>query len=274
VGLELEFFLQEGEIQRSKFTPGQHAYQTNTLLKVERFFEELSKVMTQLHIEDFCFHSEGSPNQFELSIEASDPYTSAVRFTLCKLEIQKIADRLGFSVEMSPKPVLGHFGNGLHINLSLHGLKPEVSHNFMYGVAKWAPDFQAVYNRSDESYLRLFDQDLKRNWLEFDQYVSKEKRSGVIRNVSRDDRYEFRLPDMSANIFSSLSACICCGLRGVRESIGQPIGFDLDLLARDLTTSRQRISELDHSKFGISKIQVFGMASMLSDAAVLANCRE
>jgi len=277
VGLELEFYLLRLETVTESLKPGEHAYDLASVLDNESLFEEFLLESKLMDLNVSSLHAEGGDLQYEVSFFPSDPMCAAINLTMAKLLLTRIAKKYGQRAIFSPKPVKGHFGNGLHINFSISRQNSKGSTSkyaeikFANGVAFSAGDFQSIYCPSIESSERLFDPSMKNTWTAFDCGISQEKRTGLIRYVARDGRYEFRLPDGATNIFSALSAVISSGIAGVESS--KEFGVLEVSLAKNFEVALGRWQNLDFCAFGLSKLEHHGLAGLLKNRILLEKLR-
>lgn len=269
IGVELEFYLQDKGSIDTTSVPGEHAYQLKDFLKHSEYFDHCLKAFDAAQIPNVTMHAEGGPGQYEISYGPIDPYQAAIILTIAKLILEVCARRLGLELDFSAKPMAGHFGNGLHLNFSIvkSDNPPCVDdcHDWAFasGVARSANVLQQIYCPQEASYRRLRDDLLQQNWLNFDKVISRETRDGLIRYVHRDARFEFRLPDPGANIFSALSALLASGNDGLAKRSSPSDCLSSASLNNSLLASEEAFRVLVPQEYGWTSTEAFGLAGLL-----------
>lgn len=220
IGVELEFKLKRVEAKPGILEPSAHGYLADPVFEHAGFFEQLARGLDALQISNYSIHAEGANDQFEIALPARNPTRAADDVCLTKLLTRTLAASHALDISYSPKSRLDDFGNGCHINFSIEDIKTGdyaaiESKNFASGVARRATDLQLAYCPSEESLLRLFDRSLNRNWLRFSRSIGQDDRDALIRYVSSDSRFEFRLPDSSGSIYSAILAVLASGRLGI-----------------------------------------------------------
>jgi len=266
VGIEFEFFIEKLYSDKRKVTQsGEHAYKTSSYLEKIELFSEIDNTIKKLDVKKYCIHSEGASDQYEVSFGPIEPYEAALQYSLIKVSIESLCFQFGYKANFSAKPLEGHFGNGLHINFSFSNIDHKHSAELALSISQMSILLQSVYNPTHLSYARILDADLQNNWLEFDSWISAGMRTGIVRFVERDGRFEFRLPDTSSNIFNVLSSMIVSiKIRKFNQGF-LPKKFNRDLLSSNLNDSVEKIETVS----GVQKNALYGMAGLLGDEKYL-----
>lgn len=211
---------------------------------------EMMLTLQECCVEVESQHHEGaSGGQCEIDMRYQPLVKMADQLTLYKYVVKNVAARHGKTATFMPKPLWNDNGSGLHIHLSLWkkneplfagsgyaGLSPMALHA-IGGILKHAPALMAFCNPTTNSYKRLvpgFEAPVNLTY-------SSRNRSAAIRipvySPNRDSkRFEFRLPDPSANSYLAFSAMLMAALDGIQNRIepGPPLDKDMyDLLPEE-----------------------------------------
>ena len=183
----------------------------------------------ELGIQPECSHHEEGPGQNEIDFRYSDPLSAADHAVTFRSVVETIAMRSGLAADFSPKPLPGHAGSGLHINISVRDdsgrdLLPHV----IAGIMEHITDMTVFLNPCRQSYERLGSHKAPRyiTW-------SRENRSQLIRIPASDEshrRAELRSADPTANPYLAFALLIWAGLEGLQEKMPLPEGIRRGLL--------------------------------------------
>jgi glutamine synthetase len=206
-------------------------------------------------------HEIASGGQCEIDMRYQPLLKMADNLCLYKYIVRNVAARHGKSATFMPKPLWNDNGSGLHISLSLWknnenlfagsgyaGLSPMALHAIA-GVLKHAPALMAFCCPTTNSYKRLipgFEAPVSLTY-------SSRNRSAAIRIPvyspgAESKRFEFRLPDSSANGYLAFAAVLMAALDGIqnRWNPGQPLDKDMyDLLPEELASHPRPVPTLE-----------------------------
>jgi len=206
-------------------------------------------------------HEIASGGQCEVDMRFQPLVKMADSLCLYKYVVKNVAARHGKTATFMPKPLWNDNGSGLHVSLSLWK-KGEplfagsgyagLSQTALYaigGVLKHAPALMAFCCPTTNSYKRLFPGFEAPISLTF----SSRNRSAAIRipiysPSPESKRFEFRLPDSSANGYLAFSAILMAALDGIQNRLapGQPLDKDMyDLLAEELAVYPRPVGSLE-----------------------------
>lgn len=195
-----------------------------------------------LTLEEMGFSLEGShhecgPGQNEIDFKYSDAMSSADNVITFKAVVKTIAERNGLYASFAPKPLANEYGNGLHINLSLHmlnmmteeksGKNSKYMDSFMAGIMKHIYEMTLFLNPAAQSYERL-------GLFKAPKYItwSRYNRSQLIRIPAGEGEYsriELRSPDPMANPYIAYALIIYAGLDGVEKSMILPEPMNINI---------------------------------------------
>ncbi|MCL5290712.1 MAG: glutamine synthetase family protein [Firmicutes bacterium] len=245
VGAEIEFFLfhtdQQGQpIPRPHddagicdLTPvdlGENARRDMVLTLEEMGFQIVSS------------HHENSPGQHEIVLREESPLSMADKIATFKYVVRTIAQRHGLHASFMPKPLPGHSGSGMALNLCLwqdaenalfdaanpHELS-SLAGGFIAGITDHASAITAVANPLVNSYKRLGNSELDRvlkGW-------SEGNRNSMIRVPSQrgvDTRIVLRSPDATCNPYLAVALIMQAGLKGIEQKRPLPVSLDEDVI--------------------------------------------
>ncbi len=208
----------------------------------------------------FQIDHEDAHGQFELNFHHADALTSADNLMLFKMAAQALAERHGMVFSMMPKPFANQPGSGMHFHVSLwdtdskeprslfddrtrdlgtEGLTPLARH-FIAGVLAHAGALCAVAAPTVNSYKRLVVGESQSGTTWAPAYVAHgpNNRTALVRTLA--NRFEWRLPDASANPYLATAALIAAGLDGIDRELDPGAACTDDLFALPLSTIRTR----------------------------------
>ncbi len=270
IGIEFEFYvLPGGDVFSSSLEPGAHAYQLSSFVVHHELQTKIHDLLVSLGIEQFCLHPEGSAHQFEVSFGPLHPYELAVKYSIFRSLLPGLAASLGYRVFSSPRPFEGQFINALHVNLSWENYSEAQQFKCAERIATRSPLLQFIYNPSEESYLALKDPVISDVRPSLIAWITREERNGIIRHISRDGRFEFRLPDTSTNIFSVISAIIWSYTKLLEVSETNSTQNISHLMSETLEHSRSKFEDLAYSVPKPLRNEIFGLGGLLSDQKIL-----
>ncbi len=194
----------------------------------ENVRREICLALEQMGIQPESSHHEEGPGQHEIDFHYSDPLSAADNAVTFKAAVRTIAAQNGLYASLSPKPIVGEPGNGLHINLSVDAADgKDYIPAFIAGILAHVQEITAVLNPTEESYRRLG----KRKAPKFLSW-SPENRSQLIRIPATHDghrRIELRSPDPGCNPYLAYALLLRAGLDGVERGLTPPEPVNEDL---------------------------------------------
>ena len=258
VGIEPEFFLLKKTDGR--WLPFDDAdrldkpsYDLKSLPRRQQFLHDLRGALEAAGMKVLQTDHEDAHGQYEINFENAEALASADNVTLFKLAAQALAEREGAVFSMMPKPFANQPGSGLHFHVSLwdgdrcvfapDDARPGLSlpgGQFVAGVLAHASALTALAAPTVNSYKRLVVGDSLSGTSWAPAYVAHgpNNRTAVVRTL--DGRFEWRLPDASANPYLALAALIDAGLDGIDRALDPGPACTDDLFALDLAQIRAR----------------------------------
>lgn len=257
VGIEPEFFLlKRGE--RGGWQPADDAdrldkpsYDLKSLPRLLPFLHALREALEAAGLEVLQIDHEDAHGQYELNFAYADALASADRVMLFKLAAHALAERHGAVFSMMPKPFADQPGSGLHCHVSLWdgdgpgarclfdpsaadgdgALLSPLGQRFMAGVLQHSAGLCALAAPTVNSYKRLTVGESRSGTTWAPAYVAHgpNNRSALLRTLR--GRFEWRLPDASANPYLALAGLIAAGLDGVDRALDPGPACTADLFA-------------------------------------------
>ena len=257
-GIEPEFFLlKKVDGQWRPFDDADRldkpSYDLKSLPRQSAFLHDLRVALESAGMKVLQTDHEDAHGQYEVNIENADALASADNVTLFKLAAHTLAERAGAVFSMMPKPFANQPGSGLHFHVSLWagdqcvfsnadgrpGLSPLARH-FIAGVLAHSAALTALAAPTVNSYKRLVVGESLSGTTWAPAYVAHgpNNRTAVVRTLN--GRFEWRLPDASANPYLALAGLIEAGLDGIARSLDPGAACNDDLFALDLAQIRAR----------------------------------
>lgn len=263
-GIEPEFFL----LRRAGagFAPAdaddrldKPSYDLRSLPRQREFLVELASGLTACGLDVLQIDHEDAHGQYELNFRHADALTSADNLMLFKLAAHALAERHGMLFSMMPKPFADQPGSGMHFHVSLWegagenarclfhapggerdgGLSPLARH-FIAGVLHHSAAMCALAAPTVNSYKRLVVGETLSgtSWAPACVAHGPNNRTALVRTLP--DRFEWRLPDASANVYVATAALIAAGLDGIERRLEAGPECADDLFAMPLADIRAR----------------------------------
>ena len=205
----------------------------------ENLRRDICFALKEMGITPESSHHERGPGQMEIDFRYSEPITAADNTSTVRWAVRNICAADGYFADFSPKPLPNEPGNGMHLNISVHGEKDTVNSEkeedytnaFMAGIMKYIRGIALFLNPSQQSYTRL-------GRMEAPRYVSwaVQNRSQLIRipaDPSGRRRIELRSPDPAANPYLAFALLIRAGLYGIEHNLPLPTPMDVNLYKAD-----------------------------------------
>jgi glutamine synthetase len=264
-GIEPEFFLLR-RTERGLEPADPHdrldkpSYDLKSLPRQHEYLAQLASGLNACGLDVFQIDHEDAHGQYELNFHHADALSSADNLMLFKMAAQALAERHGMVFSMMPKPFANQPGSGMHFHVSLwdtdskeprclfreparaagaDSLTPLARH-FVAGVLAHSAALCAIAAPTVNSYKRLVVGESLSGTSWAPAYVAHgpNNRTALVRTLS--DRFEWRLPDASANPYLTTAALIAAGLDGVDRELDAGAACTDDLFALPLSAIRAR----------------------------------
>lgn len=241
VGTEVEFYLFKLD---EKGNPTSETFDKAGYMDIapedhgENIRREICFTLEQMGITPEASHHEEGPGQNEIDFHYSDALTAADNVATFKWIVNTKAAANGLYADFSPKPLTGHAGNGMHINISYKYIN-EVNNKdrtdllpyILGGILKHIEEMTYFLNPADNSYNRL-------GASKAPEYISwgKENRSTLIRLPSStgSKRLELRSPDPLCNTYIALTLIINAAIEGIKNKIEAPAAIEENLFDENI----------------------------------------
>jgi glutamine synthetase len=257
VGIEPEFFLLKKEGSAwLPFDDGDRldkpSYDLKSLPRQAGFLHALREALEGAGMKVLQADHEDAHGQYELNFEHADALASADNLALFKLAAHALAERGGAVFSMMPKPFANQPGSGLHFHVSLWagdeclfadagpgGLSPLAGH-FIAGVLAHSAALSALACPTVNSYKRLLVGESLSGTSWAPAYIAHgpNNRTALVRTLA--GRFEWRLPDASANGYLALAGLIAAGLDGIDRALDPGPACEDDLFALEPAQIRAR----------------------------------
>ena len=260
-GIEPEFFLLKRVAGR--WVPGDDAdrletpsYDLKALPRQAELLQSLQRSLEACRLDVIELDHRDAQGQYEVNFGHAEAVASADHLMLFRQAGHAVAEARGFVFSMMPKPFDGQPGSGMHFHVSLwkgHGdnatnlFRPHVpdggvdrsaqlsplGRQFAAGVLMHSAGLCALAAPTVNSYKRLVvgPAPCGASWAP--TYISHgpDNRTALLRTLH--DRFDWRLPDSSANPYLVTAALIAAGLDGVERKLELPPACEDDLYELD-----------------------------------------
>jgi glutamine synthetase len=232
------------------------SYDLRSLSRQQAFLHELQSALAKCGLDVLQIDHEDAHGQYELNFGFDEAVTSADHLMLFKLAAQAMAEAQGMVFSMMPKPFADQPGSGMHFHVSLwsgwnakrtdnahnvfvpHRADGSVDHerslsptgrHFIAGVLAHAPALTALAAPTVNSYkrLRVSPSLSGTSWAPAYAAQGPNNRTAALRTLH--GRFEWRVPDASANPYLATAALIAAGLDGVDRKLEPPPDCGEDL---------------------------------------------
>ncbi len=271
-GIEPEFFLLKQV--NGQWLPADTAdclskpsYDLKSLPRQRGFLQALQQALEACGLDVLQLDHEDAHGQFEVNFGFDEVLASADHLMLFKQAAHALAERESMVFSMMPKPFAHQPGSGLHFHVSLWAgsaldrngnarnlfvphrpdgsidpsqLLSALGRQFAAGVLAHSAALCALAAPTVNSYKRLVVSESISGTSWAPAYVAQgpNNRTALVRTLP--GRFEWRLPDASANPYLVSAALIAAGLDGIDRQLVLPDAVDDDLFALSLAQVRQR----------------------------------
>jgi glutamine synthetase len=253
-GIEPEFFL----LKRTAtgWAPADDAdrldkpsYYLRSLPRQRGFLQALQAALAAGGLDVLQIDHEDAHGQYEVNFGFADAVTSADNLMLFKMAAHALAEQHGMVFSMMPKPFTDQPGSGMHCHVSLwqakggrfdenarniflphradgaldaHGGLSPIGEQFAAGVLAHSAALAALAAPTVNSYKRLLVcKTLSgNNWAPAVVAHGPNNRTALLRTLH--GRFEWRLPDASANPYLAAAGLIAAGLDGIQRGLTLP----------------------------------------------------
>ena len=271
-GIEPEFFLLKqvaGQWQPADDTDrlDKPSYDLKSLPRQRVFLQSLQQALEACRLDVLQFDHEDAHGQYEVNFGFDDVLASADHLMLFKQAAHALAESAGMVFSMMPKPFADQPGSGLHFHISLwqgpvhdrngnarnlfvphrsdgaldtDGLLSPLGEQFAAGVLAHSAALCALAAPTVNSYKRLVVGKSISGTCWAPAYIAHgpNNRTALLRTLH--GRFEWRLPDASANPYLASAAMIAAGLDGIERKLSLPAAVDDDLFALSLGQIHER----------------------------------
>ncbi len=289
-GIEPEFFL----LKRldGRWVPADDAdrldkpsYDLKALPRQAEFLQALHLALEACQLNVLQLDHEDAQGQYEVNFGFDEALASADHLMLFKQAAHALAEERGMVFSMMPKPFANQPGSGMHFNVSLWkglgdnaknlfvphlpdgaidpgALLSPLGRQFAAGVLAHSAALCALAAPTVNSYKRLVVGQSLSGTCWAPAYVAHgaNNRTALLRTMH--GRFEWRLPDASANPYLSTAGLIAAGLDGIERQLDLPPACEDDLF---------ELSVADIARRGIATLpQTLGEAvdSLCADAVL------
>ncbi len=283
IGIEPEFFLLK-RLGDGGYAPADDhdrldkpSYDLKSLPRQAAFLHALREALEACGFDVLQLDHEDAHGQYEVNFAHAEALASCDRLMLFKLAAQALAEARGMVFSMMPKPFADQPGSGMHFHVSLWErqasgvpgdranpggrclfdagtpgvpLSP-LGRQFVAGVLAHAPALCALAAPTVNSYKRLTVGESRSGttWAPASIAQGPNNRTALVRTLP--GRFEWRLPDASANPYLACAGLIAAGLDGIERGLEPPPDVIDDLF--DLPPSALRASGIAHLPQSLSE---------------------
>ena len=296
-GIEPEFFLlrQAG----GRWLPADDgdrldkpSYDLKSLPRQRGFLQGLQQALEGCGLDVLQIDHEDAHGQYEVNFGHDEVLASADHLMLFKMAAHALAEREGMVFSMMPKPFANQPGSGMHFHVSLWsgpvhdrhgnarnlcvphhpdgavdaaGLLSPLGRQFAAGVLAHSAGLCALAAPTVNSYKRLTVGTSLSGTTWAPAYIAQgpNNRTALLRTLH--GRFEWRLPDASANPYLASACLIAAGLDGIDRQLDLPAAVDDDLFALSLDQVRARGINLLPQHLG-DALDALAADSVLCDA--------
>jgi glutamine synthetase len=271
-GIEPEFFLLKQVA--GQWRPADDAdrlskpsYDLKSLPRQRVFLQSLQQALEACKLDVLQFDHEDAHGQYEVNFGFDEVLASADHLMLFKQAAHALAESAGMVFSMMPKPFADQPGSGLHLHVSLwqgqlhdrsgntrnlfvahqpdgainaSALLSPLGEQFAAGVLAHSAALCALAAPTVNSYKRLVVGESISGTSWAPAYIAQgpNNRTALLRTLH--GRFEWRLPDASANPYLASATMIAAGLDGIERKLSLPAAVADDLFALSLAQIHER----------------------------------
>lgn len=247
LGFEIEVLLlpwgkKTGRITQQSLTTGarhaSHSWSSASALlsqnesdvPVSRCMEEISLQLEAAGIEVLVLHPEATTGQFEFVLGCMEGVEAVDTLYHSRQIIEIVANGFGYRASLHPKPIKGEAGTGAHVHFSL--VSPgeeeggaererikELTDLFAEGILTHLKAFSAICMPTLASYDRVEAEGHNYSaspWV-FWGVDNKDAPLRMVDAGGKNQHFEFRTADGTANVYLLCAGLVSCGLMGLRS---------------------------------------------------------
>jgi glutamine synthetase len=208
------------------------SYDLKSLSRQFGFLHALHEALAACGLEVLQLDHEDAHGQYEFNFAYDEALASADRLMLFKMAAHALAEARGMVFSMMPKPFANQPGSGMHFHVSLwqgadcvfapgagRGSLSAIGRHFVAGVLAHAPALCALAAPTVNSYKRLtVGESLSgTTWAPASIAHGPNNRTALVRTLP--GRFEWRLPDASANPYLATACLVAAGLDGIERGL-------------------------------------------------------
>jgi glutamine synthetase type III len=256
-GVECEFFLVTPDGKSIADTAdGQEkpCYDQSALMRRYDVITEICDAMLDLGWKPYQNDHEDANGQFEMNWEYDNALVTADRHSFFKFMAKSVAEKHGLRATFMPKPFGNLTGSGCHTHVSLWNGKKnlfedpkgelgvsELAYQFIGGLINSADAMCAITNPTVNSYKRInAPRTLSgATWAPNTVTYTGNNRTHMVR-IPEAGRFEFRLPDGSANPYLLQAAISVAGLDGIKQKRSPGKRLDINMYTEGHTVKNAK----------------------------------
>jgi glutamine synthetase type III len=256
-GVECEFFLVTPDGKSIADTAdGQEkpCYDQSALMRRYDVITEICDAMLDLGWKPYQNDHEDANGQFEMNWEYDNALVTADRHSFFKFMAKSVAEKHGLRATFMPKPFGNLTGSGCHTHVSLWNGKKnlfedpkgdlgvsELAYQFIGGLINSADAMCAITNPTVNSYKRInAPRTLSgATWAPNTVTYTGNNRTHMVR-IPEAGRFEFRLPDGSANPYLLQAAIGVAGLDGIKQKRSPGKRLDINMYTEGHTVKNAK----------------------------------
>ena len=237
-------------------------YDVEYSLDSMHFLKDMIDILGELGWDLHDVVAEGAYSQFELDFHYTDLLQMADRLVFLKILLKEIAKKHNMFVTYMPKPTIGDWRSGGHINFSLQDVQKNInifkdgdkwSQDALYavgGLLKHSEAITAITCPTVNSYNGLvptvggFEGGVH-TWAPTNITYGHNNRSAQFRLPQNRYCIENRAADLTMNVYLALGMTISAAVEGIKNKTDPGKASDFDLYA---------LSDEDFKKLGIRKL--------------------
>lgn len=228
IGAELEFFLFDQQKSKTNLKKLEKVgYFSEINIKKLNALNEIVGILNSQNFNVEAVHHECGKNQYELDFRFGSALEIADKVVIAKQVIKHIAKKHKLYASFMPKPIKNVAGSGMHINLSIwkngknlfyaHNEKSKLSNiaiDFTNNVAKHIGAICAFACPNINSYKRL-NAHMETPTSVKIGYKDRQSAFRIPEFNENSARVEFRFPDISCQIYLTLTSLIMSGFENI-----------------------------------------------------------